>query len=120
KSHTITVPLPKIPYLHIQVVNNTDAVLGDDDKNDQEAETRITSTGYSVNDNVATGDASSYTFTASEDTKVTFEWTVEHALRIKSNLDGTRGTGSLDGTTPAIPGLLSLASGNPMPEVQQH
>jgi len=120
KGSAITVSVPKVLYRDIHGVDNTEAVLGDADKIDQEAETRISSTGYSVNDNVATGDASSYTFTASEDTKVTFEWAVEHALRIKSNLDGTRGTGSLDGSTPGIPGLISPASGNPLPEVQKH
>jgi hypothetical protein len=73
-----------------------------------------------VNDNVATGNASSYTFTADADTKISFNWTVEFALRLKSDISRTEGSGSLDGTIPGIPGLTSLAAGNPIPEVQKH
>jgi len=120
KGSIVTVSVPKVLYRNLSGADNTAAVLGDADAIDAQAETRITSTGYSVNDNVATGDASSYTFTADTDTKVTFSWVVEYALRIKSDLRNTAGTGSLDGTIPGIPGLTSLASGNPLPEVQKH
>jgi hypothetical protein len=87
---------------------------------DQNADTRIRSTGYSVDDNVPTGGSSSYTFVISKDTIVKFNWTVDFALVIDSDLSGTVGSGDPDHGITGIAGLTSLASGNPDPAVQKH
>ncbi|MBW8864294.1 MAG: hypothetical protein JF609_05100, partial [Verrucomicrobia bacterium] len=87
-------------------------------KIDTDAETRITCTGYSVGDNVANGVANSYTFTITKDTIVRFNWTVEHALRIKSDFSETEGHDP--GSVGHIVGLKSDAAGSPLPTVQKH
>ena len=84
------------------------------------ADTRITCTGYSVDDNVVTGSASSYRFIISQDTRVTFLWERDFALDINSDLQATRGDGDPVHNLQGLPGLQSLASGNPDPTVQKH
>ncbi|HEU0009686.1 MAG TPA: PA14 domain-containing protein, partial [Verrucomicrobiae bacterium] len=96
---------------------NADLTLSEDELanaqliNDR-AETRIVSAGYSVDDNVPIGDASSYRFIIQQDTTVTFNWTVEYALTIKSDFTETVGD--------VIAGISSDASGNPAPVVKKH
>jgi hypothetical protein len=85
---------------------------GLDVTSDVNADTRISSTGYSVNDNVATGGASSFSFVLLDDTTIKFNWEVDYALTIDSDLTGTQGS--------KVHGLTSLASGNPDPAVQKH
>jgi hypothetical protein len=120
KGSVITASVPGFLYRDLGGSDITDAVANQPDLIDAMAETRIKSTGYSVGENVANGTASSYTFTLNDDTQVTFNWAVEHALRVHSDLSGTVGTGSLDRQTPGLPGLTSLASGSPVPEVKKH
>ena len=79
---------------------------------DINADTRIRSTGYSVDNNVPTGGASSYTFVITKDTTIQFNWAVDFALVVDSDLRETAGS--------QIAGLTSLASGNPIPAVQKH
>jgi hypothetical protein len=84
------------------------------------ADTRIHATGYSVNNNVPTGGATSYTFVITDDTAVQFNWAVDYALSVDSDLTGTGGEGDIANGIPKIPGLISPASGNPDPPVQKH
>lgn len=88
-----------------------------------EAVTRYICTGYTVANGGPSGNSSSYTFTFEKNTRITFHWTVEHALEIRSDLAGTGalpgGGGYLRDTVNNL-GLTSLAAGNPSPEVKKH
>jgi len=88
-----------------------------------EAVTRYTCTGYTVEDTDIIGSSSSYTFTLDQNTKITFHWVVEHALTVRSELSGTGaipiGGGYQRDTVNSL-GLTSLAAGNPTPEVKKH
>lgn len=81
-------------------------------------------TGYTVADTDIIGNSPSYTFQFSKNTKITFHWTVEHALEIKSDLTGTGafpdGNGGYTRNPTTFLGLTSLAAGNPSPEVKKH
>ncbi len=114
KGTQVTVSVPS--YLYRDLVGNDDTaeVTGGGDQTNG-AGTRITCTGYSVNENVANGIANSYTFTLSQDTEVNFNWLVEYALNIASDTSQTAGRPG----TPIV-GLNSLASGNPNPTVEKH
>lgn len=88
-----------------------------------EAVTRYVCTGYTVEDTEIIGDGSSYTFEFRKNTKITFHWTVEHALEIRSDLGGTGALPMQGGyvrDTAHNLGLTSLAAGNPVPEVKKH
>ncbi len=89
---------------------------------DDQADTRIQCTGYTVDNSVPTGgtSSSSYTFVITKDTTVAFQWSIDYALRIESDLSGTVGTGDPVHGIAGIAGLTSLASGNPAPTVQKH
>src|SRR5262249_16164093 len=50
------------------------------------AVTRRVCTGYSVKDSIISGEGSTYTLQANQDTEVTFNWRTEHTLEIKQNL----------------------------------
>ncbi len=110
KGVPITASVPSIIFRKGQVDVTTD----------DQADTRISSTGYSVDNNVANGTANNYTFTITADTTVTFNWEVDYALNITADLSGTVGTGDPAHGIAGIPGLTSLASGNPVPAVQKH
>lgn len=110
KGVPVTASVPKIIFRKGQV-----DVISDD-----QADTRISNNGYSVDNNVATGNAESYTFTITKDTSVTFNWQVDYALNIDSDLSGTVGTGDPAHGLAGISGISSLASGNPVPSVQKH
>jgi hypothetical protein len=86
------------------------------------ADTRIRATGYSVDNNVPTGGATSYTFVLSKDTTVQFNWTVDFALTVDvdDQFAATKGSGDVAHGITGIAGLTSLASGNPDPTVQKH
>ena len=119
KGAQVTVSVPNYLYRDL---NNSDITIltqNDSTKIDSLAETRIGCTGYSVDENVANGTSTSYTFTLTTDTMVKFNWLVEHALRITDDFSGTEGTDPA--TTPGhIVGLKSEAAGNPVPSVQKH
>jgi|GEM_PF-485214 len=119
KGVPVTVSVPSYLYRDKSGVDITFVTQGDQNKIDTLAETRISSTGYSVDENVANGSASSYSFTITKDTVVTFNWLVEHALRINSDFSQT--AGSDNPNTPGhIVGLNSGAAGNPVPTVEKH
>ncbi len=107
KGSQVAASVPSVIYLDLAANNVAD------DSSDQ-AETRITCTGYTVGENVANGTANNYTFTVAQDTVVRFNFTKEYALRIESDLsDTTRADW-------AGVGLASYASGSPNPTVQKH
>lgn len=114
---TVSVPI----YLYRDLNNSDITILTENDssKIDSLAETRIGCTGYSVDENVANGTATSYTFTLTKDTLVKFNWLVEHALHIADDFSGTEGTDPTN-TPGHIVGLKSEAAGNPVPAVQKH
>jgi hypothetical protein len=119
KGAQVTVSVPN--YIYRDLTNGDITILTQNDstKIDSLAETRIGCTGYSVDENVANGTATSYTFTLTKDTLVKFNWLVEHALRITDDFSGTEGTDPV--ATPGhIVGLKSEAAGNPVPSVQKH
>ncbi len=114
KNSTITASVPSVLYRDVLGNDITGAVASD-----QDAQTRIRVTGYSVDDNVSTGQAESYSFTLDHDTTVTFNWVVEHSLTIASDLSGTVGQGDPVHLIAGLPGLTSEASGNPDPPVKK-
>ncbi len=119
KGAQVTVSVPNYLYRDLNKNDITILTQGDSTKIDSLAETRIGCTGYAVDENVANGTATSYTFTLTKDTLVKFNWLVEHALRITDDFGGTEGTDSA--STPGhIVGLKSEAAGNPVPSVQKH
>ncbi len=107
KGSQVAASVPSVIYLDLNANN-----VGDD--SGDQAETRITCTGYTVGENVANGTANNYAFTVAQDTVVRFNFIKEYALRIGSDLGDT--------TRPDWPGvgLNSLASGGPSPTVQKH
>ena len=112
KGAQVTVKVPAYLYRDLATNDITAAV---NLNGDQGAATRITCTGYSVNQSVANGVANSYTFTIGQDSIVTFNWLVEHALNINSDLSQTAGSPG----SPIV-GLSSQAAGNPNPTCQKH
>jgi len=102
-----------------------------EDAIEQRAVMRAISTGYTVAD--ISGDSqlpdfsdpsNRYTFIFERNTQITFNWKVEYALEIKSNLAGTGATVDTEGNwavgTLTGLGLTSTAAGNPVPAVQKH
>lgn len=77
-----------------------------------QAESRLVSTGYSLDDGATTGEQNSYSFTLEQDTEIEFRWAIDYALTIDSDLSGTEGLNSN--------GLSSKAAGNPDPAVKKH
>ena len=120
KGVAITASVPK--YLYRDLSNNdiTDDTVQNATLIDTKAETRIRAVGYSVDDNVVTGSAESYSFTITKDTTVTFNWAVEHALTIQADFSATTGTGDPTHGLPGIAGISSEASGNPVPAVKKN
>ena len=112
KGAQITLSVPSFLY---RGINGQDISPSDSTNS---AETRISCTGYSVDENVANGTANSYTFNLAKDTIVKFNWQVEYALRIKDNFSQTAGTDQ--DPLNHIAGLQSEASGTPVPSVQIH
>ncbi|MEY4916701.1 MAG: hypothetical protein RL616_614, partial [Verrucomicrobiota bacterium] len=119
KGAQITVSVPDYLYRNLTNGDITIETQNDSTKIDTLAETRIGSTGYAVDENVANGTASSYTFKLTKDTIVKFNWVVEHALRIKANFAQTEG-GDSSAAFGHIIGLKSEAAGSPLPTVQKH
>ena len=119
KGSQITVSVPAALYHDLADQDITLFAAQDDAKIDQFAETRISCTGYSVDENVANGIANSYTFTLNKDTIVKINWLVEHALRVKSDFSQTPGQDAPN-INGHINGLLSQAAGNPDPVVKKH
>lgn len=119
KGAQVTVAVPSFLYRDITNRDITIETQADASKIDSLAETRIGCTGYSVDENVANGIASSYTFTLTKDTIVKFNWLVEHALRIKADFSQTAGSDNA-ATAGHIVGLQSQAAGSPLPAVQKH
>jgi hypothetical protein len=120
KGAQVTVSVPNYLYRDMSNTDITIATQQDASKIDSLAQTRIGCTGYSVDENVVNGTATSYTFTLSKDTIVKFNWIVEHALTIDRDFSATAGTDS-----PTTPGhiqglsLYSDATGNPVPAVKK-
>ena len=112
KGSQIAASVPGVIYLDMGGNNIAD------DSMDQ-AESRITCTGYTVGDNVANGTANNYTFTVAQDTIVRFNSIKEYALRIRSNFADTQSLDAMN-TPGHISGLNSDASGGPNPTVQKH
>ncbi|MCX6896822.1 MAG: PA14 domain-containing protein [Verrucomicrobia bacterium] len=119
KGAQVTVAVPGFLYRDATNDDITIATQLDATKIDTLAETRIGCTGHPVAENVPHGIASSYTFTLTKDTIVTFNWLVEHALRVKADFSATAGTDG-SGTPGHIVGLTSEAAGSPVPSVQKH
>ena len=107
KGSQVAASVPSVIYLDLSGNNIAD------DSADQ-AETRISCTGYTVGESVANGTANNYTFTLAQDTVVRFNFTKEYALRIESDLSDTTRS-----DWPGV-GLTSFASGSPNPTVQKH
>ena len=119
KGAQITVSVPNFLYRDLSDADITIATLQDSSKINTLAETRIGCTGYSVDENVGNGIASSYTFTLTKDTIVKFNWQVEHALRIKDDFRDTEGSDPTN-ALGHIAGLKSEAAGTPVPSVQKN
>jgi hypothetical protein len=120
KGAPITVSVPHYLYRDLQGGDITIDTQQDSSKIDSLAQTRIGCTGYSVDENVVNGTATSYTFTLTKDTIVKFNWLVEHALTIDRDFSATAGTDSAN-TPGHIRGLgiNSDAAGNPVPAVKK-
>ena len=123
KTYTVEVLSPLYVRLNGSYIGSLDDPPTDQQiKN--EALTRYVCTGYTVADTDIIGNSPSYTFQFSKNTKITFHWTVEHALEIKSDLTGTGafpdGNGGYTRNPTTFLGLTSLAAGNPSPEVKKH
>ncbi|MDB6034460.1 MAG: Cadherin, partial [Verrucomicrobiales bacterium] len=119
KGAQVAVTVPKYLYRDVHSNDITFETQFDASLIESRAETRLTSEGYSVDDNVVTGTGNTYIFTLTKDTIVKFGWTVEHALRIQRDPFGTEGTDSPD-TPGHILGLKSDAAGTPEPDVNKH
>ncbi len=119
KGAQVAVTVPKYLYRDIHSNDITLETQSDASVIEPKAETRLTSDGYSVDDNVVTGTGNTYIFTLTKDTIVKFGWTIEHALRIQRDPFGTEGTDSPD-TPGHILGLKSDAAGTPEPDVNKH
>jgi len=129
KGTEITAAAPRFLYRNILGADITDDLAADDEQRAQEidqfAETRIASTGFSINDIVQEGDAAVHTFLLDRDTRITFNWRLDYALRIKNSeesFDGTLSREIIGGQTPRfyVDRLTSEASGNPEPSANKH
>jgi len=118
KGAQVNASVPSYIYWDLTDTDITSLCLANPSLIDTLAETRIGCIGYSVGDSVANGVANSYTFTISQDTIVRFNWTVEHALRVRSDFSETEGHDP--GAIGHIVGLKSDAAGSPEPSVQKH
>jgi VCBS repeat-containing protein len=120
---TYTAEVP--PILYVRADGTYLTLPATEDQIERFAVTRYVNTGYTVENTEIIGDSSSYTFIFKENTTLTFHWTVEHALEIKTDLGGTGATNDpvsgewFKNATNNL-GLTSTAAGMPEPLVKKH